>query len=150
VNAISLGRLALVHPVLSSRVVSFFSLLGFDCEVSQGLRTWAQQDALCAQIPKVTEVCGGYSAHNFGYAVDVVPEDVTPGQPDWNINSPAWKKILAVAPSCGLAEGALWRTFPDNPHLYLQELPAEPTDQMRADFAAGGLPQVWASWAMLL
>ena len=110
------------------------------------MRTYAEQDALYNLVPKVTEVKGGYSSHNFGYAVDVVPEDITPGQPDWNINHPAWQLILQTALKCGFAEGACWKTFPDNPHLYLVELPAEPTDQMRSDFATGGLTAVWSRW----
>lgn len=154
-NPSTLARGAAVHPILWRRTQNLFSLLGFDCEITQGLRTYAQEDALFAQgrtLPGaiVTDVRGGYSAHNFGYAVDVCPFDIVPGQPDWNIANPAWQKILATAPSCGLAEGAQWRSFKDDPHLYLQELPAEPTDQMRSDFAAGGLPQVWASWATIL
>ncbi|MEK4456343.1 M15 family metallopeptidase [Paenibacillus sp. FSL R10-2748] len=42
--------------------------------ITQGLRTYAEQDALYAQgrngdkRPKVTKVRGGYSNHNFGFA----------------------------------------------------------------------------------
>ena len=148
-NANSTERLALVHPELQRRIKKLEAMLPFDLEVTQGLRTWAEQDALYAQGrtvegPVVTDVKGGYSAHNFGYAVDVVPEDIEPGQPDWNIDHPAWRTLLEVAPSCGLAEGAAWRSFPDNPHLYLEELPAEPSDSMRAFFSTGGLEYVWA------
>lgn len=143
-NANSVARLSQVHPELQRRVLKLEAMLAFDIEVTQGVRSYAQQDALADQIPKVTEVRGGYSAHNFGYAVDVVPEDIEPGQPDWNIDHPAWREILASAPSCGLAEGAQWRSFPDNPHLYLDELPAEPGDDMREAMASGGLPKVWA------
>ena len=150
-NATTLVRLSLVHPVLSTRIKSLFALLPFDCEVSQGLRTWGEQNALYAQgrtAPGaiVTNAQGGFSAHNFGYAVDIFPEDVTPGQPNWNVASPGWKAILSKAPSCGLAEGACWKTEPDNPHLYLQELPATPTDTMRAQFYAGGLAEVWQNF----
>jgi peptidoglycan LD-endopeptidase CwlK len=150
-SATSLERLSLVHPELSRRIHQLDSLIpSVNLQVTQGLRTWAQQDVLFRQIPKVTEVPGGYSAHNFGYAVDVVPEDIMPGQPDWSLSHPAWQKILAAAPSCGLAEGAKWRTFPDAPHLYLQELPAEPTDQMRNDFRGGGIAAVWEDWVGML
>jgi hypothetical protein len=62
-----------------------------------------------------------------------------------SIPSAWWKKLLAAATSCGLAEGAEWRTFPDNPHFYLQELPAIPTDDMRrrlpgVAYGRSGLP----------
>lgn len=124
-------------------------------QVTQGFRTWAQQDALYAQgrtAPGriVTQAKGGESAHNFGYACDLVPEDVMPGQPNWDVSSPAWQKMLAAAPSVGLAEGAQWRTFPDNPHFYLQELSANPTEPMRTILQSVGIKAVWDSWADLL
>jgi peptidoglycan LD-endopeptidase CwlK len=149
---ISLARLANVHPLLRTRIIQLDALIpSVSLQVTQGLRTWPEQDALWQQGrttpgPRVTDAPAGYSAHNFGYAVDVVPEDIIPGQPDWNISHPAWQKILAAAPSVGLAEGAQWRTYPDNPHLYLQELPAEPTDAMRAQFTDGGLMEVWKAF----
>ena len=174
-TAISFSRLLEVHSEVKRRVIQLDALVpSVSMQISQGLRTWGQQEAIwqqgrtthgapcvhdgvsrppgtCAQHPlglTVTNAKAGYSAHNFGYAVDVVPEDIIPGQPDWNISHPAWKKILAAAPGCGLAEGAAWRTFPDNPHLYLQECPADPTDAMRALFTSGGMAKVWASFAI--
>ena len=151
-NAFSLARLAEVHPELARRVKQLDALVpSLSMQITQGLRTVAEQDALYAQGRTtagavVTQAKGGWSAHNFGYAVDVVPEDVIPGQADWNINSTAWQKILRIAPGCGLAEGAVWRSFPDNPHLYLDELPATPTDAMRIAFQAGGLQAVWGTF----
>ncbi len=117
-------------------------------QVTQGFRSWNEQDNLYAQgrtTPGkiVTNAPGGYSMHNLGLAVDLVPEDVIPGQPNWNVESEAWKKLLAAGPACGLAEGAQWRTFPDNPHFYPQELPANPTDEMRQDFKDAGIAGVW-------
>lgn len=148
-------RLSQVHPELALRIRKLDSLLpALSIQITQGLRTFAEEDALYAQgrtVPGaiVTNVRGGYSAHNFGYALDVVPEDVTPAQPDWNLGHPAWQQILATAPSCGLAEGAQWRTFKDSPHLYLKELPADPTQAMRAQFSSGGLGVVWANFPVL-
>jgi peptidoglycan LD-endopeptidase CwlK len=176
-TTISNARLAEVHPELSRRVRRLDLLLPLlSLQVAQGLRTVTQQDALwaigrtkdgqpcehdgisrpigtCPRHPKgltVTKARGGWSAHNFGYAVDLVPEDMTPGQPDWNISSSAWKNLLAAGPSCGLAEGAEWRTFPDNPHFYLQELPATPSADMRRTFPVGGLPTIWEEWVHIL
>ncbi|HVI07001.1 MAG TPA: M15 family metallopeptidase [Candidatus Binatia bacterium] len=118
-------------------------------QVAQALRTWSEQDALYAEGrtepgKEVTKARGGWSAHNFGYAVDLVPEEIEPGQADWNLKHPVWQKMLQVAPTVGLAEGAQWRSFPDNPHFYLSEFPADPTDEMRAALANGsGMNQVW-------
>lgn len=154
-TVISLARLAEVHPMLRYRILRLDELIpSVNFQVTQGLRTWGAQDVLWQQGrttpgPVVTDAPAGYSMHNFGLATDLVPEDVIPGQPDWDINHPAWKKMLAAAPSCGLAEGAQWRTFPDNPHFYLQELPANPTDEMRSQFADGGLMEVWRNLPVL-
>ena len=153
---ITLARLHEVHPELMRRIIKLDVLVpALSIQVTQGLRTWTQQDALYAQgrtAPGaiVTNAKGGWSAHNFGYAVDLVPEDVIPGQMDWNAESPGWKKLLAAGPACGLAEGAEWRTFTDNPHFYLQELPATPTDAMREILSQGGMQTLWASWTPIL
>lgn len=145
-----------VHTELARRVRD----LADKCEaadhirirVTQGLRTWDQQDLLYAQGrsdrgPVVTNARGGYSLHNFGLAVDIVPdqEGIPAFTPDWNAMDPRWRQVLELAKTCGLAEGAQWRTFPDRPHLYPEEVPANPTDEMRAAFHAGGLEQVWES-----
>jgi peptidoglycan LD-endopeptidase CwlK len=152
-NGSSLARLALVHPALQARIRTLDALApSLSIQVTQGLRTFAEQDAIYAQgrtAPGeiVSNVKGGYSAHNFGYAVDLVPEDVVPGQPDWNIEHPAWQTMLRVAPACGLAEGAQWRTFKDNPHFYLKELPADPNDTMRMLYSEeSGLANLWRIW----
>lgn len=148
----SLARLGEVYPELMRRIVRLDSYIpSLSIQVTRGVASWAQQDALYAQGrtvpgPVVTNAAGGYSAHNFGYAVDLVPEDITPGQPDWNLDHPAWQKLLYVAPNCGLAEGAKWCGFKDNPHFYLQELSATPTDEMRQLFKDGGMQAVWESF----
>jgi peptidoglycan LD-endopeptidase CwlK len=144
---ISMERLAEVHPELSRRVQQLASMLSFDIRVTQGLRTYPQQNALYAQgrtTPGnvVTNAKGGQSAHNFGYAVDVVP--YIEGIIDWSGKDAKWQEILMKAPSCGLAEGATWRTFPDEPHLYLEECPADPDDNLRYLITEGGLQAVWA------
>jgi peptidoglycan LD-endopeptidase CwlK len=149
----SLARLGEVHPELYRRIVKLDAMIPMlNLQVTQGYRTFAQQDALYAQgrtAPGkiITDAIGAQSSHCYGYAVDVVPEDIMPGQPDWDLGHAAWKKILATAPSVGLAEGALFRTFPDSPHLYLQELPATPNDEMYTTFRESGLQAVWQSWA---
>lgn len=147
-NNTSEERLSEVHPELSRRIHQLADLLSFPIIITQGLRTYQQQDSLYAQgrtTPGkiVTEARGGYSMHNFGMAVDVAPlnED---GSVDWNDKSAQWQEILDKAPSCGLAEGAQWRSFPDMPHLYPQECPANPDDNLRYLFEENGITAVWA------
>lgn len=140
------ARLAEVHPELSRRVRQLADMLSFPLCVTQGLRTWPQQDAIYQQgrtTPGkiVTNAKPGHSIHNFGLAVDVAP--LIDGKIDWDGKDDKWMEILNRAPSCALAEGALWRTFPDEPHLYPQEVPAETNDNMRYLFTEGGLQAVW-------
>lgn len=158
-DAITEARLASLHPVFISRFRQLNqrileSPLAVHLRITQGLRSWSQQDALYAQgrtIPDtniVTEARGGYSAHNFGYACDGVPD--LPGlqawQPDWNHTDARWSIFLTTALECGFAEGTQWRTFPDAPHIYLPELPATPDDNMRYLYKEGGLAAVWQDW----
>jgi peptidoglycan LD-endopeptidase CwlK len=146
-DAHSEARLADIHPELARRIHQLADQLSFQLIVTQGLRTYPQQDALYQQgrtTPGaiVTKAPAGHSCHNFGLAVDVAPSDGTGGI-DWSGKDPKWTELLAKAPSCGLAEGAEWRTFPDSPHLYPQELPANPDDNLRYLFSEGGLAAVW-------
>ncbi|MCU1338853.1 MAG: ycdD [Bryobacterales bacterium] len=166
-----MDKLALVHPTLADRVRQLFAKLkaeGYEFIATQGLRTWEEQNALyakgrtvmsdvscthdgvsrkpgtCATHPlgaTVTKAPGGHSQHNFGLAVDVTAIDK--GIADWNLSHPAWKRMLELAPSCLLAEGAEWRTFPDNPHLYPVEIPAT-CEVLREKYALGGVRGVWA------
>ena len=148
----SLTRLGEVHPELARRIKNLDALChALSIQVTQGLRTWVEQSALYARGrsapgPIVTNAKPEQSAHVFGYAVDLVPEDIISGQPDWNLDHPAWKQMLAAGLTCGLAEGAQWRTFPDNPHFYLQELPATPTQDMLYHFTEGGITAVWQNF----
>jgi peptidoglycan L-alanyl-D-glutamate endopeptidase CwlK len=166
-DAISEERFALIHPESSRRGHQLADLLSFPYRVTQGLRTYPQQDSLwqqgrtmpgapcthggvlrpvgtCPEHPLglvVTNAKAGYSMHNFGIPFDVVP--FIDGVPDWKEKDAQWAEILEKATSCGLAEGAKWRTFPDFPHLYPQECPAEPDDNIRYLFIEGGLQAVW-------
>jgi peptidoglycan L-alanyl-D-glutamate endopeptidase CwlK len=112
-DPISETRLTLVHPELSHRIHELDSLLTIDniyIHVIQGLRTYTQQDTLYAQGRTttgriVTDAQGGYSAHNFGYAVDLDP--FKDNVPDWDATDPAWQEMLSTALKCGLAEGGV-------------------------------------------
>lgn len=147
-------KLAEVHPELARRV----RLLGEKCaandiwlRVDQGFRTWDQQEQLYAQgrtLPGeiVTNARGGFSMHNFGLAVDIVPGDAKFPKfiPDWDAMDFRWRQVLLLGQTCHLAEGAQWRSVkPDCPHLYPEEVPATPDDNFRYLFREGGLKAVW-------
>lgn len=138
-----------VHPELRRRVENLIADMagqGYPLLVVCGIRTWEEQDALYRQVPKVTNARGGWSMHNFGLAVDIVPDDVEVAglQPDWRKDKlDAWEPLLRTASKYQLAEGALWRSMVDLPHFYLYELPANPTDFMRAKYKVDGIDGVW-------
>jgi len=145
-DAVSEAKLAEVNPELARRVRQLADLLSFPIIVTQGMRSYAKQDALYAlgrtvSGAIVTNAKGGYSMHQFGLAVDVAP--LGEHGVDWDGKDAKWQEILAKALSCGLAEGAAWRTFPDEPHLYPQEVQATPDDNIRYLFLEGGALAVW-------
>jgi peptidoglycan LD-endopeptidase CwlK len=155
-DEVSESHLKDVHPELARRVrllAAKCALNGIVIRVTCGVRNWADQTELYNEgriTPGkiVTDAMAGYSAHQFGYAVDIVPgEDGWPEfTPDWDAMDPRWKQVLQMANLCHLAEGAQWRTFPDRPHLYLEELPPNPTEEMRSTFKQGGMTATWSNF----
>lgn len=155
-DSISEARLKEVHPTLAERVRQMAQMLegeNIHIRVVQGLRSWAEQQALYNEgrdadgtvVDKskvVTNARPGTSWHNFGLAVDVAP--FNGGIPDWNSNHPAWKRIVSIGESVGLVSGSGWRTFPDWPHLQMTgRLPTSPDDDTRAMFLSSGIEGVW-------
>jgi peptidoglycan L-alanyl-D-glutamate endopeptidase CwlK len=151
-DLVSEQRLAQVHPLLAAKVRAMAdALLAQDppvlIRVTQGLRTWDEQDALYQQGRTkpgtiVTNAPAGFSYHNFGLAVDVVP--MTPTGPDWDISHPVWQQIISAGRDVGLDAGALWRTFKDYPHFQLTgALPVSPDDAVRTLYTQNGMPAVW-------
>lgn len=144
-DAISLARLAEVHPELSRRVQSLASQLDFPLRVTAGIRTVAQQDTLYNQGrttpgPVVTNAKGTESNHVLGLAVDVCPMDLADEHPDWNSSDASWQRIVALAAPCGLRDGVSWR---DEPHLELAEVPEVPTGETQRLYADKGVQAVW-------
>lgn len=166
-------RLSLVHPVLAKKIRKLETDLGVQLGVAQGLRTAAEQEALFAQgrlpleevnqkrvmvgwipIPlkenhQVTKAHAGYSWHEFGMAVDVVPDDVSlPGfQADWNETHAVWKDLVIKGQALGLTSGVSWK---DEPHLQLTgKWGATPTDEVRQIMAQSGMQAVWDAAGIL-
>lgn len=156
-DSVSQARLSLIHPLLASKIAQLDSILqaeGITIRVTQALRSWTEQDKLFAQgrtAPgeKVTNCPGGFSWHNFGLAVDVVPDSAQAPDgtflPDWNTSHPDWQAIVAKATALGLVSGSYWKTFKDWPHLQLTgKFGANPDDEVRQIFKDGGMAAVWA------
>jgi peptidoglycan L-alanyl-D-glutamate endopeptidase CwlK len=148
-DSVSEGRLAEVCPALSSKIHLLADILtsaGTALRITQGLRTWAEQDALYQQgrtMPGaiVTNAPPGYSWHQFGLAADVVPMDPLP---DWNVTHPVWAKIISSGEAVGLYSGDEFHTFKDEPHFQLTGVfPASPNDEVRQILLNDGLEAVW-------
>ncbi|HEX8176023.1 MAG TPA: peptidoglycan-binding protein [Pyrinomonadaceae bacterium] len=148
-NDASRKRLDKIHPELANRIGMLLDALtqhGLQVEVVQGLRTFAEQDALFAQGrsrpgPVVTRARGGQSNHNYGLAVDLVP--FTNGQPNWNAPLGVWTTIGSEAEKLGLEWGGDWKKFVDKPHV---QLPGMSVAECLSLYRKGGnkLDLVWA------
>lgn len=134
------ARIAGLHPEVRGLAAEFVNRverdLGITLRVTQGTRTYAEQDALYAQgrtAPGdvVTNARGGYSNHNFGLAFDVV-EIRADGSANWNTD---WDALGGVAADVGLAWGGNWTTFVDRPHFELDA--GLSTAQLRERVASG-------------
>jgi len=90
--------------------------------VSQGLRTFEEQDTLYAKKPKVTNAKGGQSIHNYGLAFDFCL--VNGKTAIWDIAKDFdndkvadWKEVADVFKSAGYTWGGDFRSFKDAPHF---------------------------------
>jgi peptidoglycan L-alanyl-D-glutamate endopeptidase CwlK len=89
---------------------------GIQIKVISGMRTFAEQDALFGQRPKVTNARGGFSNHNFGLAFDV---GVFEGS-KYIEESPKYKAVGALGVDMGLEWGGNWKSIQDEPHFQLR------------------------------
>lgn len=101
---------------------------GIPLTVTCTLRSPAEQAALYAQGrtapgPVVTNAKPGFSFHNFGLALDVVPDRLL-ALPDWG-DMPAqraatelvWQRLGAIGRALGLRWGGDFAALPDRPHF---------------------------------
>lgn len=150
---ISEARLALVSPSLAVKVrlaAAAEAKEGRYFRVAEGLRTFAEQDALYAQGRtkpgyKVTNAEGGYSSHNFGLAVDCYPfiSGMEGALEMNNPNAPEFVTMIAALKAQGLVWGGDWKTLKDPPHFQLANVPATPTQAMRDVYQKLGQRAFW-------
>ncbi len=129
-DKITIDRIELLHPALREEAKQIYAeicerLTGrATCRFAYTLRTFAEQDALYNQKPKVTKAKGGQSYHNYGLAVDIVLllndgkiaswDTVTDFDGDGLAD---WQEVVYVFGLFGWDWGGSWRTFPDKPHF---------------------------------
>jgi peptidoglycan L-alanyl-D-glutamate endopeptidase CwlK len=125
----TLDRIAKLHPKVREEMKTIIDecnqvLSGrSQVRVAQGLRTFAEQDALYNQRPKVTNARGGQSIHNYGMAVDIVL--IIDGKTaswdthkDWDNDGVAdWDECVKIFAKHGWSWGGNWSSFKDMPHF---------------------------------
>lgn len=143
IEQINAAKLAKVAPALQTRARSFIAAAAADgviIQITQGLRTFAEQDALFAKRPVVTKAQGGQSNHNYGTAIDVAP--VIGGTVSFD--EKLYRNFGKYADAAGLSWGGRWAHFTDLPHL---ELPGVPKPSVLIGiYRQGGLAAIWEKY----
>ncbi len=140
------NKLRGLHPDVAKAAANFIRDAynrGIKLRITQGLRTYAEQEALYAQsrLPldqvnalrqkagmapieasennEVTRAKPGSSYHNFGLAFDVV--EIRDGKAIWSTGAGSkWDTIGALGKAHGLEWGGDWTSFKDRPHFQLR------------------------------
>lgn len=143
------SKLTGLQPVIAAGMIALITGCynrGVQIIITQGLRTYAEQDNLYAKgrtakqlaavglskvtpQPKediVTNARGGYSNHNFGWANDfalLLPDGRTVSwdtlRDDDKDSLPDWSEVVEEAKKLGFEWGGDWRTFKDMPHMQM-------------------------------
>lgn len=118
----------------------FAKSTGITVQVLSGTRTYAEQDGLFNQRPKVTNARGGQSNHNFGIALDVgLFKDGKYLTGANRTEEKAYTDFAGLVKSRvkGIDWGGDWKSFKDQPHYeYATGLSIS---QKRTKFEAGKL-----------
>lgn len=96
---------------------------GFHIQILSGTRTYAEQDVLFGQRPKVTNARGGQSNHNFGIAVDVglFSDKGKYLAGSTRAEEKAYTDLAKAVKAAvdGIEWGGDWKSFKDQPHYQL-------------------------------
>lgn len=120
-DAISIKRVKELHPKVVEDFKNFITnaenALGIVIRVSQGMRTFKEQQALYdlgrTKAGKVvTNAKPGSSFHQYGLAVDLV--EIINGGVDWGFDM---AKLVPYADKYGIEWGGNWHSFKDYPHF---------------------------------
>lgn len=97
---------------------------GMEVLITDGFRSFPEQDALFAQVPKVTHARGGESNHNYGMAVDLYPVIgghvfTEPNAGNKQRFEEIQQAIIDEAEGMGLFSGVHFGSLGDKPHVQL-------------------------------
>lgn len=132
-DKVSEDRIKKLHPKVRDEVMGLLqrcnaNLLGrAKVRITQGLRTFAEQNALYSQGrtkpgARVTNARAGQSFHNYGLAVDFCLL-IDGKSVSWDMKKdfdgdkvPDWMEVVNIFRAAGWSWGGTWRT-PDYPHF---------------------------------
>ncbi len=146
VDARSESNIATLLPAMQRKAREIMRIRptqGFIVRVLSGTRTYAEQNGLFNQTPKVTNARGGQSNHNFGIAIDVGL--FTPaGRYLTGANRAEERAYTDFAASVkssvdGIEWGGDWHSFKDQPHYQLALQGSPSISRVRTLFEAGQL-----------
>lgn len=143
-------RISFLHPTVKEEVTKIIeecdlALTGkAKIRITQGLRTFEEQDALYAQGrtkpgKKVTNAKAGQSIHNYGFAVDIclVIDGKTAAWDtvkDWDNDKVAdWYECVKIFAKHGWEWGGNWKTFKDLPHFEKRNLDWKKLSKLKKD-----------------
>ncbi|WP_447635511.1 M15 family metallopeptidase [Flavobacterium microcysteis] len=143
-------RIEKLHPTVREEVTKVIeecdtALTGrAKIRVTQGLRTFEEQDALYAQGrtkpgKKVTNAKAGQSIHNYGFAVDICliidgKEASWDTKKDWDNDRIAdWYECVKIFAKNGWEWGGNWKTFKDMPHFEKRNLSWRSLSKLKKD-----------------
>lgn len=134
------NRIGALHPAFQTKVMELLALCqarGLDVFVTQGLRTFAEQNELYKQGRTkkgavVTWARGGQSYHNYGLAVDFAFHGKSPYSEDHD-----WAGLVKAVGDAGLESGA---SYGDRPHANIKGISMK---TLQGWHGKGGLPNVW-------
>lgn len=112
---------------------------GLNVHLTQGLRTWEEQNALLDK--GVSRAIGGMSYHNYGLAFDIAFDNDAQknGLQDPYVGN--WELAANIGARCGLKPGYFWTSFQDKPHY--QANIETGIAYLREAFLKGGMEVVW-------
>ena len=118
------AKILTLHPLLRGKASKFVNAvekrLGKRIKITDGLRTFAEQDKLYSQGrttagKKVTNAKGGQSYHNYGLAFDCY--FTKNGSVDFS--QPISPEVAKIGQEFGLEWGGNWKSLKDMPHFQL-------------------------------